>query len=692
VLPICLKFRAHIFLSMDLFKSKIFPVWAKVKKAFADFWSALSGIFRRRPRPVFSVDNSELDKKLVYSLSKSKIPSLNQLRYFRKALSKKEIWLINFLLFFIILNVAWLGFSFGRQHLRVVPIGGGQYSEGAIGSPVHINPLYSTLNDVDNDLTHLIFSSLFKYDVNGKLIKDLADDYQISEDGKTYTVKIKDDVKWQNGSKLTADDIVFTFTAIKDPAYNSPLRASISGVTIEKKDDRTVIFTLPERYSPFPALLTFGILPAEIWGEIPPESAFLAEPNLKPIGSGPFEFKSLVKDKSGNVKSYTLMPNKNYYGKKPFLKEIIFKFYADSTEAGNALSENSIDGLNNLSFDEQGGLLTKNSLNFYQLNLPRIKGIFFNKDKNPFLKDVKVRQALAFATPREDIINQVMNGQAKAAHGPLPDSNFVYDDTIEKYDFDSAHAASLLESAGWKTETISAEEVNALIKKRDTATTSKSVLTDEEKKIVELGPGAWRALAAATTSKSSVKTTSKSTAKTSAPAAKTYLEINLTVTDGDEDGKIAGLIKTAWEKIGVKVNVVVVAVKEIQASVIKPKNYEAVLFSEAVGNDPDVYVFWHSSQAGAGGLNLANYKNEDADASLEEGRQVSDPAQRIADYKKFQGIVANDAPAIFLFSPEDIYAQNKKIKGFAVKNISANADRFADVTNWYTKTGERLEW
>jgi len=117
-----------------------------------------------------------------------------------------------------------------------------------------------------------------------------------------------------------------------------------------------------------------------------------------------------------------------------------------------------------------------------------------------------------------------------------------------------------------------------------------------------------------------------------------------------------------------------------------------LLFSEQVGNDPDVYVFWHSTQVGTNGLNLSNYKNEDVDKVLEDGRTNVDKTQRLADYQQFQTLLTNDAPAIFLFSPYYNYVQNKKIKGFAVKSIAQPADRFTDMADWYTKTGERLEW
>ncbi len=666
---------------MDLFKSKILPFFSRARKFLVGFFSFVGKFFGPRA-PKLSADNAKLDKKLVYSLSKSKFPNFRQLKHLGKTLGKREVWLINFLIFFIILNLGWLGFNAAQKHLRIVPVSGGQYTEGLIGSPVHINPLYATLSDADNDIAHLVYSSLFKYDVNGQLENDLADSYQISPDGKTYTIKLRSDARWQNGEKVTADDVIFTFEDITNPAYNSPLRFGFNGVDANKLDDQTVVFTLSENYAPFLGLLTFGILPQSVWGDVAPESAPVAEPNLKPVGSGPYQFKSLVKDKSGNIKSYTLTVNKDYYGKKPYLKEIIFKFYPDSTEALGALNDNSVDGLSYLANSDRENLIAKNSWNFFQLDLPQLKAIFFNQSKNPLLKDVKVRQALSYATPKQQIIDQAEGGAARIADGPILDNNYAYNPNIQKYDFDPAKAASVLDAAGWKKDVVTDELIAALNAKN--ATTTKNVLTDIEKTELALGTGTWLYQEPAP-----AKT---GTAKTTTPAVRNYLIINLTIVDDQESGQIAGIIKDSWAKIGVKVAITPIPVKEIQSSAVKPKNYEALLFSEQVGNDPDVYVFWDSTQAGTDGLNLSNYKNEDADKALEDGRTSLDQNQRIADYQQFQTLLTNDAPAVFLFSPYYTYVQNKKIKGFAVKSISSPSDRFSDIANWYVKTGERLEW
>jgi peptide/nickel transport system substrate-binding protein len=662
---------------MGLLKSKIYPLFSRVRNFFADLLSFITGFFGKNKNRRL-IDNADLDKKLVYSLSKSKIPNLNQLKYLGKVLNKKELRLINILTVVIIINLGWLCFNGAVKHLRVVPVFGGQYTEGLVGTPAHINPLYASLSDVDSDIAHLIYSSLFKYNGNGQLENDLAESYSVSADGKVYTIKLRNDAYWPDGSKVTSADVAFTFSDIVNSAYNSSLRYNFSGVRIEASDEQTVVFTLSNSYSPFLGLLTFGVMPQYVWGEVSPESALLAETNLKPVGSGPYEFKSLVKDKTGSIKSYTLTVNKDYYGKKPYIKEIVFKFYSSSAEALAGLNDNNVDGLSTIASADKDNLIARNSLNFYQINLPRIKAIFFNQSKNAALKDVKVRQALSYATPKQQIIDRADGGNAHIANGPILDNNYAYNPDIEKYDFDSARASSMLASAGWKQLILTADDISAL-----NAKSASSTLTAEENTELALGPGTWLY---------TEQSSSKKSSGTKTVSAKSFLVINLSIIDDDENNQIAQVIKDSWEKIGVKTVINPISLREIQSVAVKPKDYEALLFSEQVGNDPDVYAFWHSTQATSGGLNLSNYKNEDADKDLEDGRLSADQNQRVADYRQFQSLVANDAPAVFLFSPYYTYVQNKKIKGFAVKSIAQPFDRFANIADWYIKTNEKLEW
>ena len=267
------------------------------------------GKFKKDKVPDHSRLQTELDKKLVFSLSKSRIPNLQQFKYLKKFLTPRELFIVRINLFIIIICIVILGAKFYKDHLQLVPVRGGKYVEALVGAPVHINPLYASANDVDNDISSLVYSSLFKRGKNGELTKDLVESYEVSADSKVYTFTIKKDVKWQSGnslvsgSALNADDVIFTFGAIKNKQYKSPLRTSFSGVEIEKIDDQKFKFTLSEPYAAFLDLLTFGILPANLWSEIAPESFELTQYQKKPIGSGPYRFDKYIVDKAGISKS-----------------------------------------------------------------------------------------------------------------------------------------------------------------------------------------------------------------------------------------------------------------------------------------------------------------------------------------------------------------------------------------------------
>ncbi len=243
------------------------------------------------------------DTLLVQSLSKQdKIPSGKQLKFISKYLSGGERLIIRLLIGVIIISLGALSLNFYWTHSTLTPAIGGTYTEGLVGSPHYVNPLFAQASDVDLDLSSLVFSGLLKFSDTG-ITKDLAEDYQISADQKVYTFQLRKNVQWHDGEKFTADDVIFTFARINNPKTKSPLLFNFQGINIEKIDDYTVRFTLSEPFAPFLESLRVGILPTHIWNNIPPENMALAEYNLKPIGCGPYKFQSLTKNKNGTVKN-----------------------------------------------------------------------------------------------------------------------------------------------------------------------------------------------------------------------------------------------------------------------------------------------------------------------------------------------------------------------------------------------------
>lgn len=641
---------------------KIPPFFIKAKNIIKSY---IFRVLKKNSSAKIIKKQAEFDKKLVISLSKSKIPSPSQLRYIKKLLSKKELWTIRICFLFILISLSFLGARFYFSHIQTVPLGGGIYTEGLIGSPKYINPLYSSLSDVDSDIGNLIFSSLLKRDKNGDLANDLAKSYEIAENGRVYIFKIRNDVVWHNDILLKADDIIFTFNTIKDGKYKSPLASGFGGVEIEKIDNETIKFNLNEPYAAFLDMLTFGIMPEESWYQISPQSAPLAELNLKPIGSGPYKFKSLSKDKNGQIKSYSLTVNSNYYSPRPYLKDIVFKFFPSLKEEYQALNDNSIDGLSYLTKNsDEENQLPKNNFNFYKVNFSEEVGIFFNQKNNAPLGDKKVRSALKTAINKNEILSQALNGQGKIADSPILESSFAYLGD-NKYKYSQEEAKKLLDSAGWTVKSI---DDNALAKAERDKNSSDPKINKEAEIILTVGKGNWRT------------------------KENSFFIIKISTVDSEENLKVADIIKKHWENIGVKTEVEAIPGSDIQDQTIKTRDYEVLLYGQIFGPDPDCYVFWHSSRIGENGLNLSGYSNKEVDKLLEDTRIILDPNLRKEKYIKFQEIIYDDAPAVYLYSPYYTYGQNKKVKGFDVKIIYNPQDRFNNINEWYVKTGKKLIW
>ncbi|MEK7653199.1 MAG: peptide ABC transporter substrate-binding protein [Patescibacteria group bacterium] len=576
----------------------------------------------------------QLDKHLVRSLNKSKFLSLKQIKYFTRVLDRRESRKVK--LISAVAAIAIISLLVKIYFLTTValPAYGGEYSEGLIGSPQFINPILAQSNDVDLDISSLVFSGLMRQDKNRQLTPDLADSYEVSDDQLTYTFHLKKNVKWHDGEPFKADDVIFTVASIQDPEFKSPLSRSFRGVVAEKIDDFTVKFTLKEPFAPFLGLLTFGILPEHLWYNIPAANADLTELNKRPIGTGSWQFENLKKDKDGNIRSYALVKNKDFYGEKPYLNGITFKFFGDFPSLVEAIKNKDVYGLSYLPREYREQLKKYKNINFNNLNQPQYTAIFFNQTKNDLLKADYIRQALALSVDKQKILDDVFKSTGRIIDSPtLPGIEDNPD--IKKYSYDPQAASALLEKNGWAIMSTTTEErVTKNIRQK------KNFL----------------------------------------------LTITLTTVDQPEYVKTAELIKSFWEQIGVETKLNIVDKEKILPETIKPREYEILIFGENLGSDPDPFAFWHSSQNEYPGLNLAIFSDKKVDKLLEDARKTNNWETRKKNYLEFQKIVAAELPAIFLYNPTYTYPQNKAIGGFDLISISAPADRFANINEWYIKT------
>ncbi len=564
-----------------------------------------------------------------------KLPLRSRLRLLPKVLSKTERYVIlGFAIVFVgaLLSIPVTSYY---HYTESLPANGGTHKEGILGVPRLINPLLSQSSDADRDLAALVFSGLYRYNGQGKLVPDLAESLpETTSDGLSSSVTIRQDALWHDGTPVTADDIVFTVNTAQNSDYGIPLaiRGNWQGVTIEKISDRVVIFHLKSKYAQFPNILTVGILPKHLWGDIRPSNFSLSELNLKPIGSGPYQFSSIVKDDLGRIVTYKLSAWSKFYGGRAHIDTLEFSFYGSEDELIKAFNSNDVDSIGSISGMKVRDLKFAHRINLEQLKMPRYFALFFNQNQSKALADKNVRLALNYATDRVAIINKAMDGNAFLINSPMMGGVLDINPNVRSYDYDLEKAKSVLTAGGWTT--------------------------DAEGRLAR--------------SKDNI------------------LEVKITTSQWSELGAVAQEVKSQWEKLGVKVTIEALPISQLQ-QVIKDRNYQILLFGEIMAIDPDPFTTWHSSQRQEPGLNLALYKNDTADRLIEEARGTLNPLERMQKYDDFQKILLEDIPAVFLYSPHYLYGLSGDVKGFTTELISTPEGRFTDITNWYIDTKRRFK-
>lgn len=577
---------------------------------------------------------------------KRSVPTAAQWRYLPQILDKHERLVLLVTAFVLLIGAATLSLRWYYVNSAVLPSVGGSYTEALVGTPKHINPLLSPLSDAntDADISSLVFSGIFTYDENRELVPDLITNYTQDND-TTYTFYMRHGIKWHDGEELTADDIGFTVDAIQDPQYASPLKASLRKVEFAKIDDYSFTLTLPEPYAPFLSSLTFGIVPEHIWNSVAPQNVATTDLNLAPIGSGPYAFDSLVKDRDGNIKSMLLTRNAEYYTQSPNIEEITFVFYPDIFLAANGLLNGEVDGMSFLPQDIVEEARKNDDIVLHDLRIPQYSAVYFNQDRSDVLADDDVRTALAHAMNSQEIIDEVLGGEGEQIHGPILPGYVGYHPDVQKYDFNVDTAQQMLETDKW------------------TVPNKQPELTPDTNEAAQVLPAP----------QTQVRVQNK-----------LPLEFTLATVDLPEYRRSAELLQQQWANIGASVTVELFTPEQMQSVVIAPRDYDAILFSTIIGNDADPYPFWHSSNQADPGLALAIFTDLDSDKLLEDGRQTTDENERAQKYIEFQDILADEVAALFLYQPRRMYAIDKKVQG--VKNdqyISIPAHRFASINDWF---------
>lgn len=573
-------------------------------------------------------------KKLYNRIRVLLSPLIEKIRLVITSFSKKEK--VVFLVFVIVLFIGTFGLliKINNSFMVQVPRHGGSISEGIIGSPRFINPVLS-YSSADNDLVALVYSGLMRKDNNDNLIPDLAESYEISKDGLNYTFVLKDKIFFHDGEPITADDIIFTIDKVKDPIIKSPQKINWEGISVSKIDDKTIMFSLKRPYSSFLENTTLGILPAHLWENSPTE---INDYNINPIGSGPFKIEKVDKQSNGIINSLELKSFKRFALGKPYIDGITFKFYANESELISALLGGEVEQISSIT-PKNASILKDKKYTIKSFVLPRIFGLFFNQNKNQIFTNKSVVKAIDLAIDKNRIIQEVLSNYGEKIDGPIPPSMIAYQKIDSggeiSWEENLKKAEEILSKDGWTKG-----EDGSLVKTK----------TVKKKKFTE------------------------------------SIEFSISTSNTPELAQVAEIIKENLASLGMRVEIKTFEAGNLSQLVIRPREYEALLFGQIVSNESDLSAFWHSSQRKDPGQNIALYTSAKADKILEEAPSIVDENARIKKYIQFEDEIRKDLPAIFIYSPNFIYVVSKNLKGISFEHLAFPADRFSNSYLWYLKT------
>jgi peptide/nickel transport system substrate-binding protein len=557
-------------------------------------------------------------------------------RYFFGRLEKfSKVW--RFMTGWIVLLVLLIGcmvaqnLALSGYYQQLKPIPGGLFSEGIVGEFTNANPIYAT-NNVDLSVSHLIFAGLFKYNDRNQLIGDLAQSWRVDPTGETYTVVLRPHLVWQDGRPLTAADVAYTYHTIQNPDAESPLQASWSGINVAATNSRTIVFTLPNPLSSFIYTLTNGIVPQHLLKDVPMTELRSSLFNTNnPIGAGPFMWHDIQisgDDPSHAEEQLSLVPFEHYWAGAPKLHSFILQAFAQQSSMLSAYRQKQLTAMAGLA-TIPADIAADTHTNQYNFTLTAEKMIFFRTTAG-VLSDVAVRQALVQAADPAAIIAK-LGHQAVPAREPVLSSQFAYDSKYAQTTANLPQAKQTLLADGWIAD-------------------SGGLLT-----------------------------------KNGQP-----LSFTLTAADTAEARLVSTQLQQQWRLLGVHVTIQLEDDNSFRTT-LSSHNYEAVLYGISIGPDPDVFVYWDSSQAdirSVNRLNLSEYNNPAADLALEAGRTRTGDALRKIKYQPFLQAWQADAPGLALYQPRFTYVSHEPIYGLAAHPINAGTDRYGNVSNWMIRTAE----
>ena len=507
------------------------------------------------------------------------------------------------------------------------PSKGGVYREAVVGLPRNINPLFSFANDLDRDLTGMIFQGLVALNDRGEPVPALAESWEISPNQIEYTFKLRSNARWHDGAPVTADDVIFTVGVLQSQEFaQAGQPASIylsqlwSSVTAEKVDDITVRFRLQQPLASFLSETTIGILPEHLWKDVPVADMPQSMLNLEPVGTGPWRLAGI------DAVGARLEPNPYWRGAAPLLDGIEFRFYPDYASAFAAFQAGEVDGVSRILPQDLPAAEESDTMSVLSAPLANETLLFFNlTDPNvAFLAEKPVRQALWLALDVPALLETALNGQAIPADGPIMPGTWAYA-APPRPATDVARANQLLTEAGW---------------------------VDSD------GDG-----------------------------VRDNGDNSLSFTLLGDDPVLLAALADQWKAIGVWAKPQEVSLVSLATDHLSQRNFQAAVTHWQLAGDPDPYPIWHSTQV-TNGQNYTGWSNSRADELMEEGRSTTDQGRRIQLYTEFQRLFADELPALPLYFEVYNYGVSDAVHDVSVGRLNEPWERFRTADSWYKLTDE----
>ena len=537
------------------------------------------------------------------------------------------IWI---LMMGILIAATGLQLMWYQQSYKVLaPRTDGTYAEAVLGPVNTLNPIFAN-SSAEQSASYLMFSRLMRYDTTGTLGYDLATDIKLNEAKTVYTVSIRPDVKWHDGTKLTADDIAFTINLIKNPN----VRSTITGwhdISIKVINQTTIEFILKSTYSAFEHVLTFPILPKHVLGNVAPANIRENNFSQNPIGSGPFKLR-FTQDVDINTsrKIVYMARNDNYYHDMAKLAHFQLHVYSTTDDIVNALSSNEVNAANDLLPNDIAQI---NQKKYTVLSKPIQSGVYaILNTKSTLVSDPQIRKALQVGTDTVAIRGK-LSVKALALDLPLMNNQLI-GDVPKLPGYNQASAMKILDDAGWKLN-------------------STNVRVKDSKE----------------------------------------LKLSVVTLKNSEFEGVLETISGQWRKLGISIDTKVLDPADVTQNaiqtILQPRNFDVLLYQLNIGADPDVYAYWHSSQATSQGSNFSNYSNVISDDALLSARARVEPSLRNAKYLTFVRQWLVDVPAIGLYQSTTQYARSSNVKSFDNSVVLVSSiDRYSDVLNWSVGTNK----